>query len=229
MAVTPNTDEAFLREVDEELRRDRVVRYWRNYGRWTIVVIVVALIAFGGVLYWMHSRNGAREAEAVKMQDAVDALTGNDAAKAKAPVDALAASSAPGNRGVAKMLQADNLLKANDSKGAAAKFAEVANDASIGKPIRDLALIRQTNVEYDTLAPQAIVDRLKPLTAKDSPWLGSAGEMVALAYVRLNQPQQARAMFKTIAEADDVPDSIRQRAVQMENVLGEGATDQKGK
>ena len=229
MAVTPNTDEAFLREVDEELRRDRLVRYWRAYGRLTIIALIAALIAFGGVLYWMHARNAAREAESVKMQDAVDALTANDAAKAKAPIDALAASSSPGNRGVAKMLQADALLRANDAKGAAAKFAEVANDNSIGKPIRDLALIRQTGAEYDTLAPQAIIDRLQPLAAKDSAWLGSAGEMVALAYIRLNKPQEARAMFKTIAEADDVPDSIRQRAVQMENVLGEGATDQKGK
>jgi len=229
LAVTPNTDEAFLREVDEELRRDRLVWFWRSYGRWTIAAIIVALLAFGGFLYWTHARNAAREAEAVKMQDAVDALSSSNLAKAKGPVDALAASSSPGNRGIAKMLQADLLLHANNAKGAAAKFAEVANDTTIGKPIRDLALIRQTNAEYDTLAPQAVVDRLKPLTAKDSAWLGSAGEMVALAYIRLNKPQDARAMFKTIAEAEDVPDSIRQRAVQMENVLGEGATDQKGK
>ena len=229
MAVTPNTDEAFLREVDEELRRDRVVRFWHAYGRWTLIAIVVALAAFGGFLYWTHMRNTAREAEAVRMQDAVDALTSNNAAGAKASVDALAASTAPGNRGTAKMLQADALLRANDARGAAAKFAEVAGDNAIGKPIRDLALIRQTDAEYDTIAPQVVVDRLLPLAAKDSAWLGSAGEMVALAYIRLNKPQEARAMFKTIAEADDVPDSIRQRAVQMENVLDQGATVQKGK
>lgn len=229
MAVTPNTDEAFLREVDEELRRDRLVRYWHSYGRLTLILVVVALVAFGGFLYWTHARNAAREAEAVRMQDAIDALTGSNAAKAKAPVDSLAASSTPGNRGIARMIQADTLLRANDVKGAAAKFGEVANDSSIGKPIRDLALIRQTNAEYDTLAPQAVIDRLKPLTAKDSPWIGSAGEMVALAYLRLNKPQDARAMFKTIADSDDVPDSIRQRAVQMGNVLDQGTTDQKGK
>jgi hypothetical protein len=229
LAVTPKTDEAFLREVDEELRRDRLVRFWRNYGRWTIIAIGVALVVFAGALYWMQNRGAAREAEAVKLQDAVDALTANNAAKAQGPIDTLASSSSPGNRGTAKMLQADALLRANDNKGAAAKFAEVANDTAIGKPIRDLALIRQTNAEYDSLAPQAVIDRLQPLTAKDSAWLGSAGEMVALAYLRLNKPQEARAMFKTIAEAEDVPDSIRQRAVQMENVLSQGATDQKGK
>jgi len=229
LAVTPNTDEAFLREVDEELRRDRLVRFWHAYGRWTLAAIVVALLAFAGFLYWTHTSNVAKEAEQVHMQDVVDDLSAGNAAKAKPLLDTLAASSAPGNRGVAKMIQADALLRANDVKRAAAKFAEVAGDDAVGKPIRDLALIRQTSAEYDTLAPQAVIDRLKPLAVKDSAWLGSAGEMVALAYLRLNKPQDARAMFKTIAEADDVPDSIRQRAVQMENVLEQGATDQKGK
>lgn len=229
MAVTPPTDAAFIREVDEELRRDRLARFWRSYGLWTIAAIVVLLAGFGGFLYWSHARNAAREAEAVKMADVDDALSAGNPAKVKSSIDTLAGSAVPGNRGIARMLQADQLLRANDAKGAAAKFAEVAADTAIGKPIRDLALIRQTAIEYDTLAPQAIIDRLQPLAAKDSPWLGTAGEMVALAYLRLNKPQDARSMFKTIAEADDVPDPIRQRAVQMENVLGEGATVQKGK
>ena len=229
MAVTPNTDQAFLREVDEELRRDRLIRFWRNYGWWTVGAIVLALAVFAGVLFWNHSRDAARAAESVKLQDGIDALSAANTAKAKPLIDTLAASSTPGNRGVAKLLQADALLRAGDVKGAAAKFAEVAGDTRIGQPIRDLALIRQTAAEYDALAPQAVIDRLKPLTAKDSAWLGSAGEMVAVAYLRLNKPEDARGMFKTIAESDDVPDPIRQRAVQMENVLGQGATDQKGK
>jgi hypothetical protein len=229
LAVTPKTDEAFLREVDEELRRDRLVNFWHDYGRWTIGAIVAALLIFGGVLYWRYASNTAIEAEAVKMQDAVDALSTGNAAKAKGPIDALATSSSPGNRGTAKMLQADQLLQANNAKGAAAKFAEVAGDTTIGKPMRDLALIRQTAVEFDTLPPQTVVDRMKPLTVKDSAWVGSAGEMVALAYIRLNKTAEARAMFKTIAETDGVPDSIRQRAVQMVSALSDGATDQKGK
>ena len=31
MAVTPHTDEAFLREVDEELRRDQLTSFWTRY------------------------------------------------------------------------------------------------------------------------------------------------------------------------------------------------------
>ena len=37
LAVPPNTNEAFLREVDEELRRDQLVDVWRRYGTLAIV------------------------------------------------------------------------------------------------------------------------------------------------------------------------------------------------
>ena len=42
MAVTPHTDEAFLREVDEELRRDQLTSFWTRYGRWLVGGIGIA-------------------------------------------------------------------------------------------------------------------------------------------------------------------------------------------
>jgi hypothetical protein len=230
VAVTPSkSEEAFLREVDEEVRRDQMVSVWKNYGRLIIGAIIAGLAIFGGVLGWRAWSHSNAEAETLKLQQAFDSSNAGDAKAAKASFDALSKDSVPGYRGVAKMMQANALLSAGDAKGAAAKFGEVAADTAIGQPIRDLALIRQTATEFDTVAPQTIIDRLKPLAVKDSDWLGSAGEMTAVAYLRLNKPNEARAMFKTIAESDKVPDSIRQRAVQAVDAVDVGANDQKGK
>jgi hypothetical protein len=125
---------------------------------------------------------------------------------------------------LAQFTQADVLLQKNDLKGAAAKFAAIAADASLAKPFRDLALIRQTSAEYDTLKPQVVVERLRPLAVPGGPWLGSAGEMVAVAYIRQNQRPQAGTLFGQIARDPGVPETIRQRAVQMAGVLGVDAT-----
>jgi hypothetical protein len=121
------------------------------------------------------------------------------------------------------------LLAAGKTKEAAAKYGEVAGDSSVGQPIRDLATIRQTHTEFDTLAPQVVIDRLKPLATSDSAWLGSAGEMIAMADLKLNRLAEARAMFKMIAESDKVPGSIRDRAVQATQALDTGTNVQKGK
>jgi hypothetical protein len=229
LAVTPNTDEAFLREVDEELRRDQIVGVWTSHGRLIVGAIVAGLLIFAAVLGWRYWGNRGAEGQAVKLQSAFDALAAGDAAKAKTPLAELDNAGAPGFRAIAQMTEANELAKAGKAKDAAAKFAAVAADTAVGKPLRDFALVRQTNIEFDTLAPQTVIDRMKPLATKDSAWLGSAGEMIAMAYLRLNKPDQARAMFKTITESENVPDSIRQRAVQGVDAVDVGTTDQKGK
>ena len=57
----------------------------------------------------------------------------------------------------------------------------MAGDEAVEKPFRDLALIRQSIAEFDSVKPQVIIDRLKPLTDPNSPWLGTAGAVDSLA------------------------------------------------
>lgn len=225
MALTPNTNEAFLREVDDELRRDQAVALWKRYGRIAAVAIVLALLALGGFLAWRHSREVAAEAEAVRMQDAFDAWGRNQLPQAGTALGALATSKIEGYRVGALFSQADMLLAKGDLKGAAAKFAAVANDASAAQPFRDLALIRQTTAEYDGLRPEVVVQRLRALAVPGNPWFGSAGELVAVAYLRQGKPALAGTLFAQVAKDEDVPPTLRQRAVQMAGVLNVDAVD----
>jgi hypothetical protein len=48
LALPPKTDQAFLREVDEELRRDKLAGFWTNWGIWVGVAVVAALAALAG-------------------------------------------------------------------------------------------------------------------------------------------------------------------------------------
>ena len=220
MALPPKTDEAFLREVDEELRRDQLAGFWTKWGLWVAVALVAALAALAGFLYWQHRQTEAAGVEGEQLQAAYDSLGANNVPAASKSLAELAGSNRDGYRALAQFTQADILLQKNDLKGAATKFAAVAADASLAKPFRDLALIRQTSAEYDTLKPQVVVERLRPLAVPGGAWLGSAGEMVAIAYIRQNQRAQAGTLFGQIARDPGVPDSIRQRAVQMAGVLG---------
>ena len=113
-----------------------------------------------------------------------------------------------------------SLSFATAAKAAIAAFAAVAKDESIGKPFRDLALIRQTTMEFDTLPPDQVIARMKPLAAKGSPWAGSAGELIAVAQLKAGNPTQAGATFAALATDPGVPASIRSRAAQMASVLG---------
>lgn len=225
MAVTPNTDAAFLREVDEELRRDQLTGAWQRYGRVAIIALVVAIAAFGAVLLWRSHRQSVSGAKAETLQKVYDGIAAKTPGADK-PLADLASAGEPGYRALARFTQADLLLQKNDLAGAAKMFALIAADSGVGQPFRDLALIRQTSAEFDMLKPGVVVARLRGLARPDNAWFGSAGELVAMAYLRMNRPDLAGPLFAQIARNAEVPGTIRQRAVQMTSMLGIDAVDQ---
>lgn len=228
MALTPQNNEAFLREVDEELRKDQATQFWQRYGKWLIVGVIVALAAFAGVLFWQHQQKQDVEREGEKLQLAFDDLAAGKVDAAGKPLADLAMSKSDGYRAAAIFSQADILLQKNDLKGAAAKFGTIAGDTTLAKPFRDLALIRQTYAEFDTIAADRVVSRLNGLAVPGSPWFGSAGELVAIAYLKQGKRDQAGRLFGQIASSESAAPSIRQRAVQMAGVLGVDAVPAPG-
>ena len=64
MALPPTdkraaTDEAFLREVDDAVRAGDLENFWKRYGRWLAIALVVGLAAFGGWIYWQNQQQAA--------------------------------------------------------------------------------------------------------------------------------------------------------------------------
>ena len=220
VALTPQDNTAFLREVDEELRREQAATLFRRYGIAAILAVVVLLAAVGGWLYWRHHRDQVAEAQAGQYQAALDSLAADKPEAAAKPLAELAGSDIAGYRALSRFFQADVLLVKKDLRGAAAKFGEVARDDGVGQPFRDLALIRQTNAEFDSLKPEVVVQRLRTLAVPGNPWFGSAGELVAAAYIKQGRRDLAGALLKKMAADKDVPESLRQRAIQLAGVMG---------
>jgi len=80
--------------------------------------------------------------------------------------------------------------------------------------------VRMTAAQFDTLNPDVVITRLRPLARSGNPWFGSAGEMVAAAYLKQNKPQLAAPIFAALAKDKKVPESLRSRALQMAGSLG---------
>ena len=220
MALKPVDNETFYREVDEELRRDQLLGYWKRYGKLIIAGIVVLLLLLAAAIWWNNQRALKAGGRGEQLSGAFDDITSGKKAAAGSKLDALIASGTPGYKAAALFTKADLAIEGNDLKGAAGLFRRVADDSGLPQPYRDLATIRMTAIEIDTLKPDAVVARLKPLATPGAPWFGSAGEMVAISYMKMNKPQEAGRLFAAIAKDAKVPDSIRSRAAQMAGSLG---------
>ena len=84
MAVPPAAaDKAFLREVDEELRRDQLASAWRRWGLAAIAAVVIGLIAFGGWLFWQYRQGQQAGVEGERLQTAYEQLQAGQTAQAE--------------------------------------------------------------------------------------------------------------------------------------------------
>lgn len=227
MALTPQNNDAFVREVDEELRREQLTGFWKKYGRVLAVLVIAGLLAFGGYLWWQHQQAEKAGVEGEQLAEALDKLARNDPDGAKAGLEKLTTSDAPGYRAAAKLAIAAIAMQKDDLKASAAGFKAVADDSTLGQPYRDLALVRQTAASFDSLPPDTVIAQLKPLAVPGNPWFGSAGEMVAIAHLNAGRPQEAGRLFAAIGNDTGVPQTIRSRAVQMASILGIDPNDPK--
>jgi hypothetical protein len=224
LAVPTDSDDTFLREVDENLRRDQLRDWIRKYGGWLIAGLVLFLAAVGGWLYWQdRQRASAAEDSEVLAQIYTDIGSGKMATIPKR-LDTLARNGKDAVRATALFTGAAVALEQNDRAAATAKYNEIAKDDDLAAPYRDLGLIRATTLEFDALKPEQVITRMEPLAKPGNPWFGSAGELTAMAMIKQGKKTEAGRLFAAIAADRQVPDSIRARAVQIAGTLGVDAS-----
>jgi hypothetical protein len=220
LAQPPDITETFVREVDENLRRDQLRDFFKAYGNWLIAAVILFLVASGGFIWWKQHQEQRSEAQVEQLAQIYKDIGSGSTAQAPQQLDALSKDSSKAVRASAQFTRAALALQQNDVKLATATYKSIANDDSLPDAYRHAALIRQTALEFDQLQPQEVIARLEPLAKPGEPWFGSAGEMTALAMIKQGRSKEAGQLYAAIAKDSGVPESIRARAVQVAASLG---------
>ncbi len=226
MALPPTNDtqDTFVREVDDELRRDDLTSLWSRFGKPLIGGITLVLVAWGGWLFWDHRQTQAAGLEGEQLVAIGDTVIAGSDLGSDAKLALLSKSGNVGTNVTAELTRAAIALGKSDQKTAKSIYQKVSADTNAPQGMRDLATIRLATIELDTAKPEEIISRLKPYAIKGNPWFGSAGEMSAVAYIKLGKPDLAGKMLADVAEDEGAPETIRSRAVQLATALGAEAT-----
>jgi hypothetical protein len=226
VAMKPVDNETFYREVDEELRREQMKTTWQRYGKWIVAAVILFLAAIAGYLYWQNRQQEQAGKRGEELSAVFEDIQAGKMKDAEPKLDSIAKEGGSGYRAAALLTKADLAIAENKVPAAVAAFKAVAEDEDFPAPYRELALIRQTAAEYDSLQPGVVIQRLQPLAVAGNPWFGSAGEMVALAYLKQQKNADAARIFAAMAKDQSIPASIRSRSVQMAGALGVDAVQQ---
>jgi hypothetical protein len=224
LAQPPEISDTFVREVDENLRRDQVEDFFKRYGGWLAAAVVLFLVASGGFIWWKQHQVKENEARVEKLAQAYTDIASGKVAQAPQQFEELSKNGSKAVRATAMFARAAVALQQGDPKQAASIYQTISGDSGFPQPYRDAALIRQTSLQFDQLQPQEVIARLQPLAKPGEPWFGTAGEMTALALIKQNKTQEAGQLFFAIAKDSSVPQAIRARAVQVAGSLGVDAS-----
>jgi len=221
LVLTPDTpNESFLREVDENLRRDRARDFAKQYGGWLIAAVVLFLAAVAGWLYWQDRQQKQAEAQSEQLTKIYSQIGAGQTKQAQQSLLGLEGS---GNRVVhtlALLTEAAIALDGNDRATALAKYDAVANDNHAPQPYRDAALIRVISLQFDQMKPEDVIAKLQPLAKPGEPWFGTAGELTAMAYIKQGNKAAAGKIFAAIAADNNAPLTLRNRSAQIAGTLG---------
>lgn len=200
-----------FREVDEEVRRERLEQLWKRH-RFALIALAVVIVAgvggWRGYQWWQAKKS----AEAGAQFEA--GLTLAEQGKhedAEAAFGRIVADGTSGYRVLARFRAAEELAQ-RDPQGAVKDYDALISDARIGQTLQDLAAVRAGLILVDTASYDELRTRLEPLTESDRAFRHSARELLALSAWRSGDQSAVRHWVDIIVTDAETPAAIRARA-----------------
>lgn len=206
-----------FREVDEDLRRDKLQQLWRRYGGYLIACAAAIVLGTAGYVGWQKYAESQRLRHGAAYVAAMEQLEREDAAAS----DALAELGAGGTgyAVLARLQEASHKAKVGDAEGALAIYDAISTEEGLPSQYRDMASVLYVLHSIDTGDPAALDDRLAPLTEADHPWRHIALELSGLLAKRVGDVAKAREIFRGLVDDPATPSALRQRAAELAAAL----------
>ncbi|WP_413205256.1 tetratricopeptide repeat protein [Rhodospirillum sp. A1_3_36] len=218
-------EEALFREVDEDLRHEKMVAFWKQYGGLVIgaAILVVAIVA--GAQGWKAYQASDREAAAAQYEAAQDLVAKGDTQGALAALEAVAENDSSGYAPLASLSRAAILAQDGKTEEAVTAYKSVASDDRVDPVFRDAARVLAVMRGMDVLDPADVDSLLEPARAGTGPWRALAEELAAMSTLKRGDKDEAVALLRGLANDPQGPGDSRRRAVQILAALGESPTD----
>ena len=207
-----------FREIDEELRRENLLKLWSRYGKYVIVAAVLIVVIAGAIVGWREHQASERRAQSGRYSAALALVREGKNADARKLFASLAEEG--GGYGLlASFQEAELLAKNGDRKGAVAAYDKLAGSSGIDREFRDLAVLLSVMHGLPDSDPKIALERLQRLTDDGNPWRASALELTAGAKLKMGDRDGALDIYKKLADDQTAPQRLRARAAEMAAAL----------
>ena len=205
-----------FREVEEDVRREKLEKLWKAYGGYIIALGAVIILGIAGFELWQRYEAAQR---AKASQAFIAAQRISDPRSAAMAFADLAKTAPGGYRLLARMEQAGNMLAAGQRAAAIKLYKEIASEQAGG--IGDVARIRAGWATAGTAGRSDLQSLLAPLERAPL-WKPMADEILAYSDYRTNHYPKAAREFEALSNDPASPGALKVRARAMAVFLEQG-------
>ena len=206
-----------FREVEEDVRREKLEKFWKAYGDYLIALAAVIVIGIAGFELWQRYEATQRDKASVAFSAAQRITNPKLAAVAFAD---LAKTAPKGYALLARLEQAHSLLAIGQTSEALAIYKQIADEDKSGAGA--VARLREGWALADTSSRADLEALLAPLRQPSGAWTQLADEILAFSDYHSNQTAKATAEFNALANDTNSPQQLRVRARAMAEFLKQG-------
>jgi hypothetical protein len=203
-----------FREVDEDVRRDQALEFWKKYQNYIVAAVVLVLLATAGWRVYEWRRTAAAEAAGAKFEDAIELDRAGKTAEASAAFAKLATDAPAGYVALARLADAATLSKTDPARAIEA-YDGLAADGSLNALFRDAARFRGAILRLDNGQADKAQATLEQLADPSGAFRNSAREILAAIALAAGDFDKANHWLELILADPEAPQSARQNAGQM--------------
>jgi hypothetical protein len=217
------SNDTLLREVDEELRRDRMRKLWRQFAPYIFGAAAAVILLVAGYEGWRWYTGSNAERSSDQFYAATALADGTDLAAAQKALDDVIAQGSGAYPALAQFREASLLAQQGKIDEAVAAYDALSTNQS-NPQLRELALVMGANLLIDKGDVSAVEQRVGGSIMPDSPMRNAAREVLGLAQYKAGDLDKAMASFQAII-ADPLASRDAQSRVQLfiQQLLAEGA------
>ncbi len=212
--------DAFIEEVNEDLKNDQLKQIWDKYSLHiiiSVVAILVAAVSFESIKAWRirhHQENSNVYAYASNLAEQGKVEESNNVLKKIAE-----------DRGgiyadAARMQLAKNYTENGKTEEAQNVLKKMLADSDTNPQVKNVALIKLASMQIETASYADMEKTLEPVLQNPS-WSGMAKSLLALSAIRAKDIDKAKLLYGEIAADANTPDSLKAEAQDMIAILNE--------
>lgn len=208
-----------FREVDEDVRNDRLMWLWQQYGPYLITIIAAIVLSVAGRAFWLNYTSEKQAAESTQYDQAVSLILAGDTTGALNGLEVLINDTSSSYAHLAQFQAASQHIKNGDKPTALATYDGLSANSDVDEKLRGLASLLGAIISLDVESTEQARARLTPLAVYGESWYYSAQEFLALLALRSGEMEEAISIYSGLVNDQTTPAGIKQRAGEILSVI----------